>query len=244
MLARRFASFVALLAGAISLHACVEFAEPVIPDRRAPAVGFFNMRVFDNGVLQVDGSLSPGRDSVGFQRAVLSPFIRVNTFNVEPTAVTEQGQRTYGTVFPIPRATTIGPWELNGPEVAGVGQLPRVLWGGIRKLDPDTLRVVRGDDIVLNMDTAAVQAIPTTRFRQWFIDIRAGTQSFRLSGDGPVPLRLRIPAEFIPPSPNNLATISMLYLQTASVSAPTGLYVANVTLDARLTWIVVFRTTP
>lgn len=232
------------MGAALLLAACIDFAEPVIPDRRAPAVLNVNVRPFDTGVLQIDGSLSPGRDSLGFQRAVPSPFIAVNNFTAQPQTISEQGSRSYSAVFAIPRNQTLGPFDMVFPVVNDVGQLPNVRWFGLQKLDPDTVRPLRGEDVVLRLDTAAEQSNPPNRFRQWFVEIRAGVTAFRISGDGPVPLRLRIPAEFVPPSPDNRASVSLIYFQTAQLRSPPGTYLANVTLDTRLQWVIAFRTPP
>jgi hypothetical protein len=238
----RFA-LVALLATTL-LTACVDFADPVIPDRRASAILNANVRVFDAGVIQVDGSLSPGRDSLGFQRPVLSPFILVNDLLVQPIAITQTGVRTYSTTFPTPRNATAGPFTMVWPVVEDVGELPTVQWHGLIKRTADTLRITRMEDLVLRMDTVAAPSNPANRFRQWFIDIRAGASSFRVSGDGPVPLSLRIPAEWIPVSPDNRATVSLIYFQTAQLRTPPGTYLGNITLDTRLNWVVLFQTAP
>jgi hypothetical protein len=224
--------------------ACIDFAEPQIPNRQTPAVVQANVRVFDTGTMQIDGSVSPGRDSLGFTRPVLGPFIGVNNVIAFPLSVNEQGVRSYNSQFPIARNDTRGPYDISLPEVADVGALPAVRWFGVQKLDPDTIRPLRGADIVLTMDTAAAQSNPANRFRQWFLDIRAGVRVFRLSGDGPLPLRLRIPSEFVPPATDDRAAISLIYFQSSQLVSPGGGYIASVVLDTRLNWTVVFLPPP
>ena len=225
------------------LSACLDFAEPDIPNRAAVAVLQVNMRAFDAGVFQVDGSLLPGRDTTGFQRVVQSPFILAGGFLVEPRALGERGLRTYSSTFQIARNATAGPFDLVPPDVRDAGTLPPVRLGGLRRVDPDTLFVQPGQDVLLRMDTAAVRSEPAQRFQQWFLDIRSGTRVFRISSDGPPPSTLRIPSDFIPPSPDNRAVVSMIYFQTASVRSETGAYIGNIVLDVRLNWVIVFRTT-
>jgi hypothetical protein len=220
--------------------ACVDLAEPNIPDRRMPASAVLNVRAFDTGVLQVDGSLSPGRDSLGFQRAVPSPFVQAAGQTVEPRTVSAQGLRTYSSVLALPGGRTAGPFDVTLPVVSDVGMLPPARLYGLRRLDPDTLIVPRGGDIVLHMDTVPAASDPPNRFRQWFLDVRAGNGSFRVSGDGPVPLRIRIPFEWVPPAPDQRASVTLIYYQTAQLRSPGGLYSASLTLDTRLQWWVRF----
>jgi hypothetical protein len=224
--------------------ACLDFTEPTIPNRASPAVLQVNMRAFDSGAFIVDGSLLPGRDTAGFQRVVQSPFILAGGFLVEPRTLGERGLRTYASTFEIPRSGTGGPFELVPPSVRDVGELPPLRMVGLRRLDPDTIVARPGDDVLLHMDTVAVMALPPQRFQQWFLDVRSGARVFRISSDGPPPATLRIPSDFIPPSPDGRAFVTMIYFQTASVRSPANDYIGNIVLDVRLSWIIAFRDTP
>jgi hypothetical protein len=228
-----------LLGAAVMLAGCVEFAEPVIPDRRAPAVLQANMRVFDAGLLQVDGSLSPGREETGFLRVVESPFIQVGPHTVEPRALGERGLRTYHETFAIPRGETAGPFEMIVPAVRGTGTLPPVRWWGLQRVGPDTLAIPHGADIVLRLDTVPEASVPATRFRQWFIDVRSGGASFRISADGTPPPVLRIPAEWVPAAAaDGRVDVALVYLQSAQLRTPDNTYIASIVLDVRLNWVV------
>jgi hypothetical protein len=118
-----------------------------------------------------------------------------------------------------------------------------VRWNGLLRLDPDTVVAVRGQDIVLRMDTIAALSTPAP-FRQWFLDIRTGFRTFRLSSDGLPPLTLRIPADFIPSSTDPLALVSLIYFQTGQVRSATGLYTGSITADIRLNWVIRFTNPP
>ena len=232
------------IAPLLLLAACLDFTEPVIPNRAAPAVLQVNMRAFDVGQFLVDGSLLPGRDTAGFQRVVQSPFILAGGFLVEPQTLGERGLRTYSTGFPIPPQATGGPFELIAPSVRDAGELPPVRMVGLRRLDPDTLVVRPGDDVLLHMDTVPVMSVPAQRSAQWFLDVRSGARIFRISSDGAPPSTLRIPSDFIPPSPDGRAFVSMIYFQSASVRSTAGDYIGNIVLDVRLNWVIVMRATP
>ena len=226
----------------LAFSACLDFQEPAIPDLDAPAVAQIAVRTFDNGVLQVDGSLQPGRDSTGFQRVLQSPFVHVNELLVQPVALGDRGQRNYSLTIPAPPRNTGGPYRILLPDVRDAGTMPLVQWNGLLKLDPDTIIAPRGGDIVLHMDTIAAPSSPAP-FRQWFLDIRAGFRTFRISSDGLPPLTLRIPAEWVPLSTDPRATVSLIYFQTGQVRSSTNDYIANLTLDVRLSWNVRFTET-
>lgn len=223
---------------------CLDFEDPTIPNRSAPAVLQANMRVFDEGALQVDGSLSPGRDSIGFLRTVQSPFIIAAGNVIEPRTISPTGARSYSTIMPIPRRQTLGPFTLQAPNVRDVGLLPEIVWYGLQRLDPDTLVVPAGADIVLRMDTADAVSIPSPSQRQWFLDMSTGAGVFRISGNGVPPLTLRIPFEWVPETTGNLAFISMIYYQSRQLRSSDNLYIGNVVLDVRLRWVVRFEDAP
>jgi hypothetical protein len=230
-----------LLSPLLLLAACLDFTDPILPNRATPAVLQVNMRAFDVGQFIVDGTLTPGRDSAGFQRVVQSPFMMAGGFVVEPKTLGERGLRTYSSSFAIPRGATGGPFELIPPDVRDAGALPPVSIVGLRRTDPDTIFVEPGSDVLLHMDTVPVQSMPSQLSRQWFLDVRSGARVFRISSDGPPPPTLRIPSDFIPPSPDGRAFIGMIYFQTASLRSDTNNYFANIVLDVRLNWVIVFR---
>ncbi|HUF49606.1 MAG TPA: hypothetical protein VMN60_02155 [Longimicrobiales bacterium] len=231
-------------APAMLLAACLDFADPDIPNKASPAVLQVTMRVFDSGVFQVDGSLLPGRDSAGFQRVVQSPFILAAGILVEPRTLGERGQRSYSHAVVIPRNDTGGPFDMIAPDVRDAGTLPAVRMVGINRVGPDTLVVAPGQDVLLRMDTLPLMSVPSTRSQQWFLDIRSGTRVFRISSDGPPPATLRIPSDFIPPSPDGRAFVGMVYFQTVSVRSETGSYIGNIMLDVRLNWVIDFESAP
>lgn len=231
-------------AAAMLVAGCLDFEDPMIPNRSAPAVLQANMRVFDEGALQVDGSLSPGRDSIGFLRPVQSPFIIAAGNVIEPRAISPTGTRTYSTIMPIPSRQTLGPFTLQAPNVRDVGQLPDIVWHGLQRLDPDTLVVPAGADIVLRMDTADAVSSPPVPLRQWFLELTTQAGAFRISGNGPPPLTLRIPFEWVPELVANRAFVSMIYYQSAQLRSADNLYIGNVLLDVRLRWVIRFEDEP
>jgi hypothetical protein len=227
---------------ALVCSGCIDVAEPTIPDPRSPAVLQANMRIFDSGVLQVDGSLSPGREETGFLRVVQVPFIQVGQFLAPPQSLSRQGVRIYNENFVVPRDATAGPFELVPPDVRGTPTLPTVRWYGLQRIGNDTIVAAPGTDIILRVDTVAAQSQPANRFRQWFLEVRTNATVFRISGDQPPPHTLRIPAEWAPGMDGGRSEISLIYYQTTQLRTPDNSYIANIMLDTRLNWIVQFRT--
>jgi hypothetical protein len=225
-------------AAALLLAGCLEFEDPLIPERESPAILVANVRVFDAGALLVDGTLSPGRDAAGFLRVVQVPFVTVNGHHAEPVDVDERGVRRYQSSFPGERDATSGPFDIAVPDVRGVGPIPPVRFHGLRRVGPDTLRLPAGSDIVLRVDTVGA-ATPAALSRQWFLEVRSGGPSFRLSADAAPPAQLRIPTEFLTPGPR--ADISLIYYQTVQQRDAAGTYISNVVLDTRMNWVVLFE---
>jgi hypothetical protein len=202
------------------------------------------MRIFDSGLFQVDGSLSPGREESGFLRVVQSPFIFAAGHVVEPRTLSDRGVRTYNETFQVPKDATVGPFDLVAPDVRGADLLPPLRFWGLRRVGTDTLTALRGGDIVVAVDTIPEASQPVARSRQWFAEVRTATGSFRLSADGAPPRVLRIPAEWIPLAPDGRVDISLIYYQSALVRSADLTYTANVLLDTRLNWVVRLQDAP
>ncbi|CAN5857260.1 hypothetical protein BH23GEM9_BH23GEM9_36510 [soil metagenome] len=223
------------------LGGCLEFGDPMIPDRDAPALLIANMRVFDVGRFQVDGTLTPGRETTGFLRVVQDPRIRAGDVVVEPDEVSSAGVRIYDSDFVIDRNGTAGPFVLVPPDIRGVGPLPVLRWHGLRRAGPDTLSLAPGADIVLRLDTIPEASMPAQRMRQWFVEVRGSGTTFRISADGAPLAALRIPAEWIATSAGDRADVSLIYFQSTQLRDAGNTYIANVVLDVRLNWVVFFE---
>jgi hypothetical protein len=219
---------------------CFEFDDPVIPERRAPAFLQANMRILDGGIFQIDGSLTPGRDETGALRIVQVPQIHASEFVAEPVALDERGVHMYFSAFPITTERAAGAFELVPPAVRGTTALPPVLWYGLRRAGADTLRLPAGADIVLRVDTVPQPSRPAQRTRQWFAEVRGAGTVFRLSADGAPPPSLRIPADWVGTPADGRAVVSLIYYQSSQLRTADNTYVANVVLDTRLSWTILF----
>lgn len=224
---------------AVGATACLDFEDPTIPERRAPAILQANMRIL-GGIFQVDGSLAPGRDESGVLRVVQVPQIHASEFIADPRSRDERGVHDYQATFPIAPARATEPFRLVAPAVRGTTPPPPVVWHGLIRADPDTLRLAAGADITLRVDTAAAPSQPAQRARQWFVEVRRGGDVFRINADGAPPRALRIPVDWLGGAPDAPVLVSMIYYQSAQVRTPDNTYIANVLLDHRLNWVVLY----
>jgi hypothetical protein len=101
--------------------------------------------------------------------------------------------------------------------------------------------VAPGSDVIIRMDTVPALSTPPFRVQQWFLEIRTGPRVFRVSADAAPPPVLRIPAEWIPGQAGGRSDLSLIYYQTTQIRAADNSYIANVVLDTRLNWVVLFR---
>jgi hypothetical protein len=233
---KRLLLLVLLLAPA----ACFEFDDPVIPERRAPAILQANMRVLEGGTFQIDGSLTPGREQTGALRIVQVPQIHASEFVAEPVDRDDRGVHMYFSTFTISAERAAGAFELVPPAVRGTTAVPPVVWYGLRRVGADTLRLPAGADIVVRVDTVPQPSQPAQRTRQWFAEVRGAGTVFRLSADGAPPAALRIPADWVGGNAGGQAVVSLIYYQSAQLRTAGNTYIANVLLDTRMSWTVLF----
>jgi hypothetical protein len=233
-----------LLLVALAPVACLDFEDPTIPDRRQPVRLNANLRLLPGGIFQIDGTLSPGREQTGVLRLVQVPEIHASEFVATPVERDVRGVHHYLTAFSIAPERAASAFEVLVPAVRGTSAIGPIVLHGLRRLDPDTLRLRAGDDIVLHMDTVAQPSPADRTTAQWFAEIRGGSTVFRIIADGPPPPALRIPADWVAAPTGATVTISLIYYQTTQITTPDDTYVANVLLDTRLQWTVVYEGEP
>jgi hypothetical protein len=77
--------------------------------------------------------------------------------------------------------------------------------------------------------------------RQWFLDLSGPQGVIRVSGSGFPPDSMRIPPQWLPATAPSVVSASLLYFQSAQVREPPGDYIGNISMDARLQWLVLLR---
>jgi hypothetical protein len=228
--------FCALLAAA----GCVEFTAPDIPDAGGPAIVALLVAVSDSGTVAVSGSVRPGRDVSGVLRAIPSDAVTVLGRTVEPVRIRDEDERTYSTNFSAAADVARGPVDVVAPAVEGVGTAPpSISFSGLVRLDPDTITLRRGDDLVLRTAPGPGASTPPPGLTQWFLQLGAADDAFfGLSGGGTVPETLVVPARYVPEVPGGLIGVRLIQIRTISFPPERGNYFGTVSVQIRLHWTV------
>jgi hypothetical protein len=111
----------------------------------------------------------------------------------------------------------------------------------MEKLGGDTVFVPRGGDAVLRVNAHLGQATPAVQVRQWFLTLSGPAGTIQVSGSGFPPDTLRVPPQFLPGTPPTTIAASLIYYQSAQLREPPGDYIVNVSMDARVQWVVLLQ---
>ncbi|MGQ0562543.1 MAG: hypothetical protein ACT443_11795 [Gemmatimonadota bacterium] len=219
---------------------CWEFVAPDFPEAGAPAVLQANVTLSETGSLDVSAVLVPGLTFGGFQREVADDRLNVNGIELAPVAVRRNGTRAYQFVGQLDDGAVLSrPFVLVAPVVQDVtGPPPRVSWFGIRKADPDTIVWMRGEQLVLRVDTTLAPSMPPPQIQQWFLDLRGRERSFRVSSDGFPPAELHIPSEWLPESNDGIIVATMTFFQSGQQRSPAKDYLGSISLTVVLRWTI------
>jgi len=232
-----------LIAVSVLLAGCIDFVEPELPELGAPAVIQVTMRVTDRGEAEVEALLAPGLDRAGLQRTVLRDTLFVLGRAVVPDSIARNGSRRYRDAWQASAGAVAEPVTFRAPHLADLGASPpEVTWTGARRLGPDTLAVVRGGDVVLEVGGGAGTALPEPELQQWFLRLEGEEGAFNISADGPPPDTIQIPARWIPAGREVAARL--IFAQSAVLEEGPGDYVGLITLDIRLHWTLPFVDPP
>jgi hypothetical protein len=219
---------------------CWDFVEPDFPEAGAPAVLQATAIVSENGAFSFDALLAPGLAIGGVQRRVLRDTLDVYNLKLGPVSVRRNGSREYAVTDTLNIADVLAlPFELRGPVVEGItGPPPQVRWFGYRKADPDTITWTRGTDLLLHVRMTAGASLPAPPIRQWFLEIRGSSRSFRISADSLPPNDLRIPAAWVPESEGDTLTVFFSFHQAGRQESPAKDYIGNIAWTVLLQWFV------
>lgn len=231
---RSVRSFALLLAVA----GCYDFVEPDFPEAGAPAV--LQATAFRDiaGNISITAQLVPGLAIGGIQREIPNDTLEIYGLRLTPKEIKKNGTRIYGFEGPALVAATF-PFVLAAPGVAGViGPPPRAQWFPVRKTDGDTIVWKRGSELVLHVDTALGVSTPTPPIRQWFLELRGADRSFRVSSDGPPPLTLRIPPEWVPAVNTQTFPVFLSYFQSGQQQSPNRDYIGIISFNTQMRWTI------
>jgi hypothetical protein len=233
----------AIVVSIVALTACVDFVEPDLPALGAPAVIQATIRLTDRGEAELEALLAPGLNEAGLRRAVTRDTVLVLGRPVTSDSIAHNGSRRYRALWPAPSTAVAEPVTFRAPTLGNLtARPPEVVWAGARRLGPDTLRVVSGQDLFLQVGPGAGSALPKPDVQQWFLRLEGDEGAFNISADGPPPDTIQVPARWIPAGDE--VAVRLIYAQSAVIEDTPGDYVGLITLDIRLNWTVRFLEPP
>ncbi len=214
---------------------CIDFVEPELPDRGAPAVAQLTVVVSDSGALFLTGEVAPGIAASGLRRALLDDGVRAGGLVLPPTDTTLGGGRRYNVRRNVDPALVASVIEIQAPRVSSTAAAPTVRWPGLRRVDANTVARVAAGELRLHVASTGTAAGTAPEIRQWFLTLFGDRGTFRLGADGPPPDTLVIPARWVPEGP--FVRVRLIYQQSGRVSGDAQ-YVGLMVLDVRLHWTV------
>ena len=118
-----------------------------------------------------------------------------------------------------------------------------VSWHGITKLDPDSLTLAPGQDLVLHLGIPdAIAGDSATEFERWTLEVRGDTSSIMLVADGLPPDTLLFPAELFPRTSGNDLIARLTYERFGGFPfeqlGPPPFYLVTISLQVQLRWTV------
>ena len=219
---------------------CLDFVEPDLPERGAPAVAQISVIVSDSGTLALQAEVAPGIDASGFRRTLINDEVQAAGYSIAPRDTTAGGGRRYASTVSVARDRVANTIEIVAPSITHTSVAPAVRWVGLQRLDPDTVTLGPDGSLrlhVIERPDPTVGAPPDTR--QWFLTLIGDNNNFRLGSNGPPPEALVVPAHWIPEAEESVV-VRLIYQQSAQLNAETP-YIGLITLDLRVHWTVTMR---
>ena len=220
----------------LAIGGCLDFVEPELPERGAPAVLQLAVRLREMNEVEVEGRLVPGLDEAGIRRRLADERVRVMGRELSPDSTSVTGTRVYRAAWAAGSAETAGPIEARGPGMADLGSAPEFRWFALQREGAAELALEAGADLPLTVALSRGEADPEPGIRQWFLTLASGDEVFRLSADGPPPATILVPAHWVPGGDS--VAVSLIYQQASRVEMPSGAYIALFSLDTRVSWTV------
>jgi len=223
----------------LSAAACLDFVEPDLPERGAPAVAQINVVVTDSGKLSVQAEVAPGIDASGFRRTLVDEDVRAAGHSIAPHDTTDAGGRRYAATLSVGRELVASAIEIMAPSITHTSVIPSVRWAGLERLDPDTIALEPDGSLRLHVAERADPTVGAPATRQWFLTLFGDDNNVRIGSNGVPPDTLVVPAHWIP-NAEETVVVRLIYQQSAQVNADTP-YIGLITLDLRLHWTVTMQ---
>ena len=222
---------------ALLLSGCFDFVAPDLAEAGAPAVLQTSVFLSDSGTVRAEAKLVPSLTVEGLNRSVPNDTLHISGLALVPTSIRRNGTREYSvqTTLPDP-AAFIRPLRVESPRVSGVSaHPPPVDWYAIERADRDTVQLMTGQDLELNVVVEPGQAMPPPDQRFWILEIAGDSISFRISASGPPPATLRVPAYWLPAHSGRLVA-RLNYVMDGVYRPPPGDYIHMLQVSLSLRW--------
>lgn len=220
------------------LAGCWDFIEPEFAAENAAAIIQINASIDEHGNLNLSGLLVPGLDEHGFVREVTRDTLYVFGMAVPSDTVLPSGSRVYRLNASLGPGILLQPFTIDPPRLAGIPIEPTVRWYSPRPLDPDTLRIARGSELLLRIALDPNTPLPVPA-QQWFLELSGRETRYQISANGAPPPLLRIPPEFIPEPADSVVRVALTTFQSAQPF--TGLYRGAFSYSVRMDWTVILQ---
>jgi hypothetical protein len=223
----------------LSCVGCLDFVEPA-----APAPDSTRARIFlsayqgTDGRTSIDGGFAPGIDANGEHRTISREAVIAFGVTIPPTVMREDSIRIYKHQMTVVDSAR-GIFTVDPPAVNGLASRPVVRWFGFRKISPDTIRLERGADLVLDIEMSLGTSQPMPDSRDWFLFLGADPQRFSMGGTGPPPATIRVPAQYLQVSADSVMLAILSFNQHGTVVVPH--YEADYSYYAQSSWTVIVR---
>ena len=195
---------------------CWEFIEPEFAEQDASTVLQVNASLGERGIFNLSGILVPGLDEDGFVREVVRDTLFVFGLPVPSDSTTPAGSLIYQYSTQLSAGVAAGRFTIDPPVVSGISSGPRVEWSTPRSLEPDTIRMARGADLLIRLAYDSTQAAPRPN-HQWFLELSNNVERFQISSNGPPPAQLLVPAMWIPQPRDSVVHVFFTSSQSALV---------------------------
>jgi hypothetical protein len=224
---------------ALSCVGCMDFIEPDLAAENAAAtISVSALQENDSSLLLIDAVLVPGLDEDGFRRRVVRDTLIAFGLSIAPSSIRRKDNRVYEARQTVTNPASIA-FTVDPPLIEGLPQRPSIRWFGLRKVGADTIRLRRGEDLILRVDTSLGASQPTPETRNWSLQLVGKRNEFRLGGSGMPPTTIIVPAMWIPALPDTVLRATLLFNQSAVLIASNyrGLYNHFV----RTNWTVILQ---
>src|SRR5690606_24143665 len=177
---------------------CVDFVEPDLAERGAPAVLRLDVRIAGDSAA-VEARLTPGIDEDGFIRVAGADPLRVEGVAVTVTSLAETGTRTYDATVRLPAGATAGGIRIEAPAVDDVdAPPPAVQWPAL--VDARGAVVPqRPDGRVVISPVVAGESVPEPDLRQWSLRLDGAGAAVTITATGLPPDSIVVPPDLLPP---------------------------------------------